>query len=129
MGSFNAISAILPHMREKGYGRIINMSSIVAQKGIPGTSAYAASKAALWGMSKSIAAENSIKGITINNLNLGYFDIGMISDVPEDFLKIIKNSIPTKNLGNPTNIMDAITFLIKSDYTNGTTIDINAGLF
>ena len=129
MGSFNAISAVLPFMREHGYGRIINMSSIVAQKGIPGTSAYAASKAALWGMSKSIAAENAKKGITINNLNLGYFDIGMISDVPENFLKIIKKGIPTESLGNPINILEAVRFLIKSDYTTGTSIDINAGLY
>jgi len=129
MGTFNSISAILPLMRERGYGRIINMSSIVAQKGIPGTSAYAASKAALWGMSKSIAAENATKGITINNLNLGYFDIGMISDVPKDFLKIIKKGIPTESLGNPSNILEAVRFLINSDYTTGTSLDINAGLF
>ena len=129
MGTFNSISAILPLMRERGYGRIINMSSIVAQKGIPGTSAYAASKAALWGMSKSIAAENATKGITINNLNLGYFDIGMISDVPKDFLKIIKKGIPTEKLGSPSNILEAIRFLISSDYTTGTSIDINAGLY
>ena len=129
MGTFNSISAILPLMRERGYGRIINMSSIVAQKGIPGTSAYAASKAALWGMSKSIAAENATKGITINNLNLGYFDIGMISDVPKDFLKIIKKGIPTEKLGSPSNILEAVSFLINSDYTTGTSLDINAGLF
>ncbi|MCB2219452.1 MAG: SDR family oxidoreductase [Bacteroidetes bacterium] len=128
-GTFYAIHAVLPLMRESGFGRIINFASIVAQKGIPGTSAYAASKSALWGMSKSIAIENAKKGITINSLNLGYFDIGMITEVPEEFLALIKKEIPTGQLGNPENIFKIVKFLIESDYTNGTTIDINAGLF
>ena len=129
VGSFNIINAVLPYMREKGFGRIINFSSIVAQKGIPGTSAYAASKAALWGMTRSIAAENARKGITINNLNLGYFDIGMITEVPEEILNGIKKTIPSQNLGNPENIYNAVRFLIDSDYLNGTALDINGGLF
>ena len=128
-GTFNVIRAVLPIMREVGYGRIINFSSIVAQMGIPGTSAYAASKAGLWGLSKSIAVENAAKGITINNLNLGYFDIGMIKEVPEKFQEIIKEKIPTRNFGNPENIFNAVKFLMETDYINGTSIDINAGLF
>jgi len=128
IGTFRMINTILPFMQQKGYGRIINFSSIVAQKGIPGTSAYAASKSALWGMTKCIAAENANKGITINNLNLGYFDIGMISDVPEKLLAKIKQEIPTKRLGNPDNIYNAIKFLLDSDYITGTSIDINGGL-
>jgi NAD(P)-dependent dehydrogenase (short-subunit alcohol dehydrogenase family) len=129
MGSFNMINNVLPIMRESGYGRIINFSSIVAQKGIPGTSAYATSKSALWGLSKSIAVENANKGITINNLNLGYFDIGMISDVPEHILDGITKSIPSKALGDPQNILKAVMFLIENDYLNGTSLDINGGLF
>ena len=127
-GSFNMINAVLPYMRKKGFGRIINFSSIVAQKGIPGTSAYAASKAALWGMTRSIAAENARKGITINTLNLGYFDIGMITEVPEEILNRIKKTIPSQNLGNPEIIYNAVRFLIDSDYLNGTSIDINGGI-
>ena len=129
IGTFNVIRVVLPIMREEGYGRIINFSSIVAQMGIPGTSAYAASKAGLWGLSKSIAVENATKGITINNLNLGYFDIGMIKDVPEKFQEIIKEKIPTGNFGNPDNIFNAVKFLMETDYINGSSIDINAGLF
>jgi NAD(P)-dependent dehydrogenase (short-subunit alcohol dehydrogenase family) len=129
VGPFNIINSVLPIMRESGYGRIINFSSIVAQKGIPGTSAYAASKSALWGLSKSVAVENASKGITINNLNLGYFDIGMISDVPEPILDSIKKTIPTKKLGDPQNIYSAVIFIIENDYLNGTSLDINGGLF
>ena len=129
IGTFNVIREVLPVMREEGYGRIINFSSIVAQMGIPGTSAYAASKAGLWGITKSIAVENAAKGITINNLNLGYFDIGMIKDVPEKFQAIIKEKIPTGNFGNPKNIFNAVKFLIETDYINGTSIDINGAIY
>jgi len=129
VGTFNVIHEVLPLMREQKYGRIINFSSIVAQMGIPGTSAYAASKSGMWGMSKSIAVENASKGITINNLNLGYFDVGMISDVPLKFQEIIKAKIPTRDFGNPENIYRAVRFLIETDYINGTSVDINAGLF
>jgi NAD(P)-dependent dehydrogenase (short-subunit alcohol dehydrogenase family) len=129
VATFNLIHEILPIMREQERGRIINFSSIVAQTHIPGTSAYAASKAGLWGMSRAIAAENATKGITINNLNLGYYDIGMISEVPEKFQSILKAKIPTGNFGNPENIYNAVRFLIDSDYVNGSSIDMNGGLY
>ena len=129
IGTFNVICAVLPFMRKSNYGRIINFSSFVAQKGIPGTSAYAASKAGLWGLTRSIATENATKGITINTLNLGYFDIGMISEVPGKILASIIKTIPVQKLGDSINIYNAVKFLINSDYINGTSIDINGGLF
>lgn len=128
IGTFNVIRCFLPIMREQRYGRIVNLSSIVSQKGIVGTSAYAASKAGLSGMAKAIAAENATKNITINNLNLGYMDIGMLYDIPEEIRDIIKTSIPQKKFGDPRNICNAIDYLIKSDYITGTSIDVNGGL-
>jgi NAD(P)-dependent dehydrogenase (short-subunit alcohol dehydrogenase family) len=129
IGTFNVIRKTLPIMREEGYGRIINFSSIVAQMGVSGTSAYAASKAGLWGLTRSIAVENAGKGITINNLNLGYFNIGMIKEVPEKFQDVIKEKIPVRNFGDPENILNAVKFLMETDYINGSSIDINGGLF
>ena len=128
IGTFNVIREVLPIMRESSYGRIINLSSIVAQTFVPGASAYAASKAGLWGLARSIAMENAKKGITINNLNLGYYNLGMISEVPKDYQDILKNKIPSGNFGEPKNILNAIKFLIENDYINGTSIDINGGL-
>lgn len=128
VGTFNVISALLPEMRKNNYGRIVNFSSVVAKMGVAGTSAYASSKAALWGLSKSIAIENASKGITINSLNLGYFNIGMISDVPEEIQEIIKEKIPTKSFGDPADIYNAINFIISSGYINGTSIDINGSI-
>ncbi len=129
IGTYNMIRASLPIMREQGYGRIINFSSIVAETGIPGTSAYAASKAGLWGMTRSIAVENAMKGITINNLNLGYFDIGMIEEVSEEYQKIVKSKIPTGKFGDPKNIYNAVKFIIDSEYINGTSVDINGAIY
>lgn len=128
-GSFNTSSLLLPHMREKKFGRIINFSSVVAQSGVMGTSAYAASKAGLWGMSKTLAIENATKGITVNTLNLGYFDIGMIIKVPDDMQKQISAKIPVNRFGDPENIVAAVDFLVKSDYTTGESININGGLY
>jgi NAD(P)-dependent dehydrogenase (short-subunit alcohol dehydrogenase family) len=128
IGTFLIIKNLLTLMRDQEYGRIINLSSVVAQKGVPGTSAYAASKSALWGLTKSIAAENAKKGITINNLNLGYHDIGMIKEVPEKYHEKIKESIPMGIFGNPENIFSAVKFIIASDYTTGASIDVSGGL-
>ena len=129
IGTFNVINAVLPKMREKRYGRIINFSSVVAQTRVPGTSAYAASKAGLWGLTRSISVENANKGITINNLNLGYYEIGMIKQVPEEYQKILKEKIPLGIFGNPIQIYNAINFIIENDYINGSSIDINGGLY
>lgn len=129
IGTFHVINSILPKMREQNFGRIINFSSVVAQSGIGGTSAYAASKAGLWGMTKAIAVENASKGITINNLNLGYFNIGMIDDVPSEMQTLIKEKIPNKKFGDPDEIYRAVKYLSQADYITGTSIDINGGLY
>lgn len=128
LGTFNMIRLALPKMRDDSYGRIINFSSVVAQKGIPGTSAYASSKAALWGMSKALAVENGSKNVTINNINLGYFNIGMIEQVPGDYLENLLQSIPAKRLGTPEEILSAVNFIIETAYLNGSSIDLNGGL-
>lgn len=129
VGVQHVLRHVLPFMREKKFGRIILFSSVVPQIGIPGTSAYAASKAALWGLTRAVAMENAKFGITINTLNLGYFDIGMIKDVPKEHLDSIMKMIPTGKLGDPRNILRAVLCLIEADYITGTEININGGLF
>lgn len=129
IGTFKVIHSILPIMREQGYGRIMNLSSVVAQMGIPSASAYAASKAGLWGLTRSIAVENARKGITINNLNLGYYNIGMIEQVPYEYQTILKEKIPLGKFGDPQQIFNTINYIIDNDYLNGTSIDINGGVF
>ena len=128
IGTFNTIHCVLPIMRDRNYGRIINFSSVVGQKGIAGTSAYAASKSALNGLAKSIAVENGSKGITINNINLGYFDIGMIKEVPEKMHLAIKENIPNKSFGKPRDIVNTVNYIITTEYLNGASIDLSGGL-
>ena len=117
VGTFHVIRAFLPYMRHWNYGRIINMGSVVAQKGIPGTSAYAASKAGLQGLTKAIAAENKEKNITINTLNLGYMEVGMGTIYEQ-----------SGAIGKIDNIINAINMLVDSPFITGTSVDINGGL-
>lgn len=128
VAAFNMIRLLLPFMRNDNYGRIINFSSVVAQQGVLGTSAYAASKSALWGLCKSLAAENASKNITANNINLGYFNIGMIEQVPENMLQTIIEKIPAKRLGEPAEILSTVQYIVNTPYLNGTCIDLNGGL-
>jgi acetoacetyl-CoA reductase/3-oxoacyl-[acyl-carrier protein] reductase len=128
IGSFNTIRAVLPFMREQNFGRIINFSSVVASKGTSGISAYSASKSALWGMAKSLAQENASKNITINNINLGYSELGMIEQVPKGFLDTLIQQIPAKKLCDSIDIFKTVEYLRECSYTNGSSIDINGGL-
>jgi len=129
IGTYNMIRALLPVMREQEYGRIINLSSVVAQKGAIGTSSYAASKAGLWGLTKTVALENANKNILINSINLGYMEAGMTKRIPSELQRQIKDSIPLKKFGPISDIILSIDFLINSTYITGTSIDINGGLY
>lgn len=127
-GTYNFIRALLPLMREQKFGRIINFSSVVAIKPTPGVSAYAASKSALWGLSKSIAIENAILNITINSINLGYSELGMIDRVPEDYKKQVISQIPAGMLCEPNDILNTVNYLMATRYITGSSIDLTGGL-
>ena len=128
IGIFNVIRTILPIMRDSGYGRIINFSSVVDDLGIIGTSAYAASKAGLNGLTSVVSKENASKGITINNLRLGYFDIGMGNRLPQMVQDEIEKNIPSHKFGKPEVISRAVDFIVNNEYVNGATITIDGGL-
>lgn len=128
IGSFNTARAVLPHMRAANHGRIVNFSSVVGQKGVPGTSAYAASKSGLWGMTKALAVENASKNITVNSINLGYCDIGIIEEVPADQLTAVVRSIPVGRLGSPDNIVRTVEFILANGDVCGSNLDVSGGL-
>lgn len=127
-GTYNIIRGLLPLMRNQKFGRIINFSSVVALKPTPGISAYAASKAALWGLSKSIAIENATFNITINNINLGYSELGMIEMVPDEYKKGIISQIPMGILCPPEDILNTVNYLMATKYITGSSIDLSGGL-
>lgn len=130
IGTFNVIRSFLPTMREAGFGRIINLGSIVAQSGVPGTSAYAASKSALWGLAKSLAVENAAKHVTINNINLGYCDIGMgITQISGPQRVDLLTKIPSRRFGSADEIARTVEYFIATEYVNGTSVDLNGALF
>ena len=128
-GTFYLIHELLPVMREQGFGRIINFSSVVAKLPTPGISAYAASKAGIIGLTKSLAVENGSKGITVNAINLGYVSMGMgVNDVPTAYQEKIKMQIPSNRFCEAEEIYSTIQYLINTEYVNGAAIDINGGL-
>lgn len=122
---------ILPSMKENAYGRIINISSVVAQTGVIGTSSYAASKSGLIGLTKTLSKEVAKYNITVNALALGYFNKGMINDVPDNIREGIIRTIPKNELGSPEIIAKSILHLICDDanYITGQTINLNGGLY
>lgn len=129
-GPFFVAKHVLPHMRAANFGRLIFMSSIVAQTGFVGTAAYSASKAGIIGLVKTLAKENASKNITVNAIAPGYFDAGMINDVTPEIQEELKKQIPAGKLGDPAEIATLIEYLIaeKSSYLTGQTIGINGGL-
>jgi 3-oxoacyl-[acyl-carrier protein] reductase len=130
-GAFECTRAVLPSMRANGRGRIINISSVVGQIGVPGTVAYAASKAGIGGLTRGTAVEVANKGITVNALALGYFDAGIISHVPPDMLGKIVGAIPVGRLGRPDELTHLVGFLCSdfASYITGQTINVNGGLY
>jgi NAD(P)-dependent dehydrogenase (short-subunit alcohol dehydrogenase family) len=128
---FKISRALIPSMRKQNYGVIINISSVVAQTGVPGTAAYAASKAGLIGLTKTMAKELASNNIRVNALSLGYFEKGMISNVPEEIKDEIVSQIPLKKLGSVQTICKTIGWLIEndSDYITGQVINLNGGLY
>lgn len=128
-GSFYMIHELLPIMRAEGFGRIINFSSVLAVLPSQGVSAYSASKAGIIGLTKSLAAENGSKGITVNAINLGYVNTGMgVNDVPQALQEKLKTQIPSGRFCQPEEIFSTVKYLIETEYVNGASIDINGGL-
>lgn len=129
-GTFRMIKKIIPNMIENKFGRIINMGSVVGQKGNIGQSNYAASKAGIIGLTKSVSLEVAKYNITINTICPGFIDAGMVKKIQKnEIIEKIKNTIPLKRFGSPKDIVNTIQFLIDSSYITGSTINVNGGLF
>jgi acetoacetyl-CoA reductase len=128
---FNVTRNILPSMLQNGYGRIISISSINGRKGQFGQCNYAASKAALFGFSKSLAQEVAAKGITVNTISPGYIETPMLAQMKEELLQNIIADIPVGRLGKPEEIAQAVAFLAhqSSGFITGANLDINGGQY
>lgn len=130
-GVFNTVHPIWPGMRERGFGRIVVISSINGQKGQFAQVNYAATKAGDLGIIKSLAQEGAAKGITANAVCPGYIATEMVMAVPEKVRESIIGMIPAGRLGKPEEIARCVTFLASDDagFINGSTISANGGQF
>ncbi|MBX9804669.1 MAG: acetoacetyl-CoA reductase [Alphaproteobacteria bacterium] len=127
---FNMTRGVVESMRERGFGRIINISSVNALRGQIGQANYCASKAGIIGFTKALALENAKKGITVNAIAPGYIDTDMVRAVSEPILGKIIDTIPLGRLGQAKEIARAVVFLADDDagYITGETLNINGGL-
>jgi len=126
---FNMSRSVIASMRDVGYGRIINISSINAQSGQIGQTNYSAAKAGIIGFTKALALESASKGITVNAVAPGYIKTEMTDAVSKDVLDCIVSKIPVKRLGLPDEIARAVVFLAAetAGFITGETFSINGG--
>jgi acetoacetyl-CoA reductase len=128
---FNMTRHVIEGMRERGWGRIINISSINGQKGQIGQTNYSAAKAGMIGFTKALALENARKGVTVNCVAPGYIDTDMVAQVPQNVLDGIIAQIPVGRLGKGEEIADMVAFLAgeHAGYVTGSTLSLNGGQY
>ncbi len=128
---FNMTRQVIEGMRDRGWGRIINISSINGQKGQMGQTNYSAAKAGMIGFTKALALENARKGVTVNCIAPGYIDTEMVQAVPEKVLEGIIAQIPVGRLGKGEEIADMVAFLAgeRAGYVTGATLALNGGQY
>jgi acetoacetyl-CoA reductase len=126
---FNMTRLVIESMRERGFGRIINVSSINGQAGQFGQTNYAAAKAGIHGFTKALAQEGAAKGITVNTISPGYIDTEMVAAVPQPVLEKIVSRIPVGRLGRTEEIAEAVLFLVSDNagFITGSALSINGG--
>jgi acetoacetyl-CoA reductase len=127
---FNVTHEVLPYMLERGFGRIVNISSVIGQMGNFGQANYATAKAGMVGFTRSAALEFARKGITVNCVAPGYTETDMVAAVSEAAMERVLARIPMGRLAKPDEIAHAVFFLIAyGDYITGQEIAVNGGMY
>ena len=128
--AFHLARTAIPAMRDAGYGRIVNVSSVTAVMGSPSEAAYGAAKAGLHGLTRSLARETARAGITVNTVVPGVFDTDMTASMPEKTREAIRRMIPVGRRGNPDELAAAVEFLLGDDaaYCTGSVLTVDGGL-
>ncbi|MGQ0711225.1 MAG: acetoacetyl-CoA reductase [Rhodoferax sp.] len=127
---FNVTKQVVGDMVEKGWGRIINISSVNGVKGQAGQTNYSAAKAGMHGFSMALAQELATKGVTVNTVSPGYIGTDMVRAIRPEVLEKIIATVPVKRLGEPSEIASIISWLVSDEggYTTGANFDVNGGL-
>ncbi|MHC5110328.1 MAG: 3-oxoacyl-[acyl-carrier-protein] reductase [Planctomycetota bacterium] len=130
-GPFNLTGHLLPSMIESGWGRIINISSIVAQMGNFGQSNYAVAKGGLIAFTKTLAREVARKSVTVNAVAPGFIETDMTSAVPDEALDIVRKLTPIGRLGKPEEVALAVRYLAspRASYVTGQVLNVNGGMY
>ncbi len=131
VGPFDLLRAVLPAMRERAFGRIVSISSMNALRGQVGQANYAAAKAGLIGLTKSIALENAAKGITANCVAPGFIETDMTAAMRSDVRRAEIAHIPAGRTGGPVDIAGAVAFLASDEasFITGSTLTANGGQY
>ncbi|BBB24825.1 acetoacetyl-CoA reductase [Amphritea japonica] len=126
---YNMCQPVFDAMCNRGFGRIVNISSLNGEQGQFGQANYSAAKAGIYGFTKAIAKEGARKGVTVNAVSPGFIDTPMVRQVPENVLESIISGIPVGRLGQPEEIARAVAFLTAEDagYITGSNISVNGG--
>ena len=130
-GLFNMTHPVWKGMRDRGFGRIINLSSINGQKGALGQVNYSSSKSGDLGFTKALALEGAAKGITVNSICPGYIATDMLKSMPEKLIESTVSQIPVGRLGEPDEIARCVIFLASTEasFITGSTMTVNGGQF
>lgn len=128
---YNMTRQVIEDMRERRYGRIVNISSINGRKGQAGQSNYAAAKAGILGFTRSLALENASHNITVNAVAPGYCETSMVAAVRPEVLQAIVAGIPVGRLGTPDDVARMVAFLVDdaASFITGATFDVNGGQY
>jgi acetoacetyl-CoA reductase len=128
---FYVTQPIWNSMIERGFGRIINISSVNGQRGQFGQANYSAAKAGMHGFTMALAYEGAAKGVTVNTVSPGYIETAMTAAMREDVREAIVSGIPMRRMGQPEEIAQAVAFLAddESTYITGANLPVNGGLF
>ncbi len=126
---FNMCHCVIEGMRERGFGRVVNIGSVNGQAGQYGQVNYAAAKSGIHGFTKALAQEGAAKGVTVNAIAPGYIDTDMVRAVPERVLEKIIAGIPVRRLGKAEEIARGVLFLVADEagFVTGSTMSINGG--
>ncbi|MCU0756651.1 MAG: acetoacetyl-CoA reductase [Xanthomonadales bacterium] len=130
-GPFNVTRQFIDGMCERGYGRVINISSVNGQTGQFGQTNYSAAKAGLHGFTMALAREVAKKGVTVNSISPGYCRTAMVEAIPEKIREQIVSTIPAGRMGEPADIARAVAFLAdaRNGYITGANLPVNGGYF
>lgn len=128
---FHLSKQVIDGMCDRGFGRIVNISSIVGQTGAFGQTNYAAAKAGMHGFTMALAREVARKGVTVNSVSPGYIQTAMTAAIPEELRQQIIATVPVGRMGQPQDIADAVAFLCadSSSYLTGINLPVNGGMF